>query len=68
MAQAQQKTNGQNKSLSDVDLRELHINVNNILKDNYLDEVKDLSKWKFHWRKIGNSADFASKISIYSNL
>ena len=48
----------------DVDLNELHININAILKDNYLTEVQDLSSWKFHWRKLGNRADFASKIFV----
>lgn len=48
----------------DVDLNELHINVNTILKDTYLTEVKDLSSWKFKWRKIGNGSDLASKIFV----
>ena len=48
----------------EVDLNELHININTILKDNYLTEIQDLSSWKFHWRKLGNGADFASKIFV----
>lgn len=45
-------------------LSALHQNISIILKDNYLNEVTDLTAWKYNWRKIGNTSELASKICV----
>ena len=51
---------------NDIELDNFHNKIGNILKNSYLTEITDLSTWRFHWRKISNISDCASKILVGS--
>ena len=46
----------------------LHNDICQIIQDEYIKEVRDLSKYRVLWRKVGNYTDTASKILVGAGI